>query len=407
MTRHMGAQQGWKGKHEPLPDLSLRLDALGLEAEFTLTVDGVESKPERVFSDPRDFLTNPALHRVGTSYHLPNGGAVYFDTGVIEVVTPAMEIERGVAVRAGRSLWENIDLVRAELDGWQARTGRQVRLGGFSTHFNVSVASHRARRLDRLARLLTYIVPAPVMLIAANRRSTGIGVRPRVTRIEVTADFTPDPALQIAAATLITGIVRDVARWPAWTLEEARRRGMPLITGFSPGDHTSRRGWLAKDDCYPRNPFTTSPDLLAWRTSGSGARLQSLREVGMQVFRRFRVSIARVADPFSLRLIAAVLAGRATSLLDLPDRPAAYDDVGRLCRWSNVFHARFLHRSRYERVLMLAIAGRPLVLDGREFRPAGMRGWSNVVLRASDGRSRVLGIDALVPFLDKWERNDD
>ena len=34
------------------------------------------------------------MHRVGTSYHLPNGGALYFDTGVVEMVTPAMELER-------------------------------------------------------------------------------------------------------------------------------------------------------------------------------------------------------------------------------------------------------------------------------------------------------------------------
>ncbi len=31
------------------------------------------------------------------------------------------------------------------------------------------------------------------MLVGANRRSTGIGVRPRGNRIEITADFTPDP----------------------------------------------------------------------------------------------------------------------------------------------------------------------------------------------------------------------
>ena len=155
-----------------------------------------------MFKDPRDFLTNAAMHRVGTSYHLPNGGAVYFDTGVVEMVTPAMELERGTAVRAARSLWENIALVRRDLDRWEQRRGHRVQLAGFSTHYNVSVAARGGRRLDRLARLLTYVLPVPLMLLAANRRSTGIGVRPRVTRVEVTADFTPDPALQVAAATV-------------------------------------------------------------------------------------------------------------------------------------------------------------------------------------------------------------
>ena len=37
----------------------------------------------------------------GTSYHLPTGGAVYFDTGVIEVATPVIEIERGCARACG------------------------------------------------------------------------------------------------------------------------------------------------------------------------------------------------------------------------------------------------------------------------------------------------------------------
>jgi hypothetical protein len=392
-----------KGKREQEAEGRLRLNALGLEAEFTLTLDGVPTPPERVFSDPRDFLTNPQMHRVGTSYHLPNGGAVYFDTGVVEIVTPAMELERGTAVRAGRSLWENIELIRRELDAWETKANRRVQLAGFSTHYNVSVDAGGRHRLDRLARLLTELLPAPVMLLAANRRSTGIGVRPRVMRIEVTADFTPDPALQVAAATLIGGVVRQVARWPRWSLAEARGRGLPLIRGFAPRPHTSRQGWLAKDECYPHNPFTSAPDDPIWRTS-SGSEPLSLRAIAQRVFNHFRVSIARVADPFSLRLIAAVLNGRATSLLDLPDRPATYEDVGRLCRWSNVFPARFLRRSRYERVLMLAIAGRPIALDGEPYRPAAMRGWSQIVLRhARTGARRIVSIDELLPHLEDWE----
>ena len=52
----------------------------------------------------------------------------------------------------------------------------------------------------------------------------------------------------------------------------------------------------------------------------------------------FRKSIRRFSDPFSFRLLFAVLDGRAPSLLELVDRPAAYEDVGRLCRWGMVIH---------------------------------------------------------------------
>ena len=68
--------------------------------------------------------------------------------------------------------------------------------------------------------LLTHILPMPVMLLAANRRSTGIGVRPRANRIEVTADFTPDAALMIATATFIVGVAREVMTWPSFELDE-------------------------------------------------------------------------------------------------------------------------------------------------------------------------------------------
>jgi hypothetical protein len=400
MTMHTAAAATAKGKRGEEPEGRLRRAALGLEAEFSLILDGMRTAPERVFRDPRDFLRQAAMHRVGTSYHLPNGGAVYFDTGVIEMVTPALELERGVAVRAGRSLWENIALVRNDLDAWERRTGHRVQLAGFSTHYNISVNAAGGRRIERLARLLTYLLPVPVMLLAANKRSTGIGVRPRKTRIEVTADFTPDPALQVAAATFIAGVVRHVARWPEWTLAAVERRRLPLIAGFAPCAHTSRQGWLARDECYARSPFTTPPDAAVWQTQ-QGTR--SLRAIARRMFDYFRLSIARVADPFTLRLIGAIFTGRATSLLDLPDRPATYEDVGRLCRWSEVFPAKFLRRSRYERVLMLAIAGTPLAIGGQPHCPIGMRGWSEVVLRRlSDGRRRTISVDDLVPYLDRW-----
>src|SRR5690606_1445403 len=132
------------------------------------------------------------MHRVGTSYHLNTGGAVYFDTGVIEVATPVIELARGCAARAGRSLWEGILEVREALDVWERASRREARLIGFSTHYNISFDlpprhTRNGRSIEKLALLLAYILPPPVMILAANRRSSGIGVRPRGDRIEVTA----------------------------------------------------------------------------------------------------------------------------------------------------------------------------------------------------------------------------
>ena len=175
----------------------IQLAAIGMEAEFAVVMDGVQVRPEDIFGSPRRIIREKMMHRKGRSYHLPTGGAVYFDTGVIEVATPVIEIERGCAARAGRSLWEAILFVRQELDAWEQAHDTDVQLAGFSTHYNISfdlppTEQGTSRTVDQLAYLLAHIIPVPVMLLAANRRSTGIGVRPRGDRIEITADFTPD-----------------------------------------------------------------------------------------------------------------------------------------------------------------------------------------------------------------------
>ena len=385
-----------------------QLAAMGLEAEFGLILDGEAVKVEDVFRDPRDFLGRSLIHRAGTSYHLPTGGAVYFDTGVIEIATPVIEIERGCATRAGRSLWESIRVVRQGLAAWERRTGRRAALSGFSTHYNVSFdGGGSRRRLDDLALLLAYILPCPVMVLATNRRSTGVGVRPRENRIEVTADFTPSAPLMVASAAAITGVVRAVMRWPSFGLAALQEHGMPVIAGYSPMPHTSRRGWLARYDRYPHNPFTTSIDAPVWNVrhvhpASVDAEL-SLRAIARRVFEQFRWPIARVADPLAFRLIAAVLSGRAPSLLDLPDRPAAYDDVGRLCTWDRAF-APGVSRSRYERVLIRALSGAPLRIGREILTPLGTRGWSRVVFRrAHDGARQSMTLDALLPYLEGWE----
>lgn len=387
------------------------LPAIGIEAEFATIVDDVPLRPEDVFGSPRRIVRGPMVHRTGRSYHLPTGGAVYFDTGVIELATPMIEIERGCGARGTRALWESLGFLRQELDAWERRHERTVRLVGFSTHYNVSFdipagESANGRTAEGLAYLLTHVLAAPVMLLAANRRSTGVGVRPRGDRIEVTADFTPDAGLMAATATLIVGIARAVMAWPSYDLGELSRHRIPVVRGFRPVVHSSRHGWVARHACYPANPFTCDVNAAEWPTT-RGQRL-SLREMAGRTTRAFWRSISALGDPLSLQLIAAVMRGRAPSLLELPDRPAAYDDVGRLCRWDDLFPITLLPRSRFERVLGHAIAGRRVRMDGCWHRPVGVRGWTHVVFRRErDGVRRVMSLDEMLAHLDAWDRTAD
>jgi hypothetical protein len=381
------------------------LAAIGIESEFAVVMDGEPVKPEDVFGSPTHIVRGPMMHRVGRSYHLPTGGAVYFDTGVIEIATPVIEIERGCAARAGRSLWESIRFLRDELDAWEKREGHEVQLTGFSTHYNVSFELPRKERgirrsVAKLALLLTHIVPVPVMLLAANRRSTGVGVRPRTDRIEVTADFTPDPALMIATATFIVAAAREVMTWPSFDLTELERHDIPVVHPFTPEPHSSRKGWVARFSSYDENPFAANIDETRWNTK-SGEVL-SLRAIAARIARYFQASLDRLGDPRSLRLIADVIEGRTPSLLQLDDRPASYENVGHLCTWDNLFPVRALGRSRYERVFMDAISGRKLQVDEDWYTPTGMQGWSHVVFsRDRDKTRHKFSLDFLLTHLDR------
>jgi hypothetical protein len=383
--------------------------AMGLEAEFAVIVDGAQARPEDVFGSPTRIVRAPMMHRTGRSYHLPTGGAVYFDTGVIELATPVIEIERGCAARAGRSLWESIRFLRQELDAWEEREGHTIHLSGFSTHYNVSFDLPRRdrgvhRSTDKLAMLLTHILPVPVMLLAANCRSTGIGVRPRPNRIEVTADFTPDAALMIAAATLIVGIVREVMTWPSFELSVLASCGFPIVRDFAPEPHSSRTGWVAKHTSFSENPFCSDVNAAIWPTRSASGETLSLREIARRITRNFWPSIARHGDRRSLRLIDAVMSGQTLSLLELDDRPESYDRVGRLCTWADLFPVRALPRSRYERVFIRAISGRKLRLGRDWYTPVGMRGWSHVVFtRDRDETRHVFSLDSLLDHLDAWD----
>jgi hypothetical protein len=178
---------------------------------------------------------------------------------------------------------------------------------------------------------------------------------------------------------------------------------IPIIRGFHPMPHTTRKGWLARFDCFPENPFTCEIDEDRWPTTHG--RFLSLREIAGQITKHFWPHIRRYSDPFTLRLIGSVMKGRAPSLLDLDDRPPGYEDVGRLCTWDNLFPERVLPRSQYERVLIRAISGDKLHMDGEWYTPTGMRGWSRVIFRRKADKSRhIFSLDYLLDHLQEWER---
>ncbi|HSP13726.1 MAG TPA: hypothetical protein VLV78_03115 [Thermoanaerobaculia bacterium] len=325
----------------PRPRTTLRMPVMGMESEFNVWLDGVEIDPKPFWKHPSAFIDRPLLPREKSSLQLPTGGAVYFDRGVIEVVTPVIELAPHSTARMVRNLWEQIGFVRDQLTKWEKNNDHTVRLKAYSSHYNISYEIPKrlqtpACNEKALALLLTYILPVPVMVVAANRRSTGIGVRPRGGRIEVTVDFTPDPGLMVATATLIVGIVREVMTWPSYDLSMLEKMPVPVIAGVVPGKHTTRRGWLTKDFHYPRSPYTSDINSRLWTTQFGEKK--SLREVASDVAWYFRRSIRRYSDPFSFRLLFAILSGRAPSLLELIDRPSAYEDVGHLCRWGMVIH---------------------------------------------------------------------
>lgn len=374
-----------------------RHPCIGLEAEFSIFVRDEPCRPEHVFRHPQAIVRQPTLPRSGRSRHLPSGGAIYFDTGVIEVATPIIEIESGCCVRAGRSLWDQIAFLRRELNVWETEQDSVIRLQGFSAHYNVSIPAARGldeRGVQQAALLLSYMLPLPVMLLAANRLSTGVGVRPRGDRLEVTVDFTPDPDLMIAAVAVSVGIILGVLTWPSHSLRELTRRDIPVIAGYKPRKHTSRKGWLARYECFPRNPFAADPNAADWLLRDG--RQLSLREIARMIAHPFSAQILAVSDPSVSDHIFAVFNERARSLLDFPERPPRYDDVGRVIDW-NRRSTRALPLSRYERVIHRILEHRPLQIGGTTWRPERMQGWYEIVFRETySGTRRVFNLDDLV-----------
>ena len=398
----------------------LEMPAIGMESEFNVWIDEIEVDPREYWGHPGAFIDRPLLPREKSSLQLPTGGAVYFDRGVIEVVTPVIELAPHSTARMVRNLWEQIGFVREQLTKWEKANEHTVRLKAYSSHYNISYEipkrEQSAKRNEKaLALLLAYILPVPVMLVASNRRSTGVGVRPRGSRIEVTVDFTPDPGLMVAAATLVVGIVREVMSWPSYDLSILNKLPIPIVAGVVPGKHTTRKGWLTKDFHYQQSPYTSDVNAPIWKTQYG--ETMSLRTMAAQTAWFFRHSIRQYSDPFSMRLLFAILSGRAPSLLELVDRPAAYDDVGHLCRWGSVIHElknyeaeldlmrsrrQVWERQSIDEYVVQRATARQIHLTEMETvadakmpappppaRRTGTRVSANTVRRPSDGRSRV------------------
>jgi hypothetical protein len=369
---------------------------IGLEAEFNLFVNGRRRRPEKVFGDPSRLVRHRMIPRTGKSFQLPTGGAIYFDTGVIEVATPIVELEPGCCYRATRLLWKQIRYLRMELDHWAKQNRCECRLQGFSTHYNFSFPDARKskfRNATTLSYLLAHILPVPVLLLAANRQSSALGVRPRRTRVEVTADFTPDPALMLATCAFVAGAVETVLRWENFGLRQLNRHGIPRITPFRLRKHSSRRGWRITADSLRQNPFTADINAPLWKLRDG--RILSLRAIATEILIPFRRRIRRISDSSTLEHIAAVFAGDARSLLDFDKRPENYDDVGRGIDWGR--RIRRWSRSKYEKIIHRVIAREPIRIGQKRYRVDRMNGWYHVDFReVGSKRRRTFNLDELV-----------
>jgi len=379
------------------PGATLPRAVIGLEAEFNLFVNGRRRRPEKVFGDPSRLVRRRMIPRTGKSFQLPAGGAIYFDTGVIEVATPIVELELGCCYRATRLLWEQIRYLRRELDHWARRHKCQCTLQGFSTHYNFSFPTARKSKLrnaTKLAYLLAHILPVPVILLATNRQSSAVGVRPRGNRIEVTVDFTPDPALMLATCAFIAGAVETVLRWEDFGLRHLEQHGVPRMARFRLRKHSSRRGWRVTTDSLGQNPFTSDVNESLWKLRDG--RTLSLRAIAAETLRPFRQRIRQISDSSTLEHIAAMFAGDARSLLDFEKRPDAYDDVGHGIDWGRRQMRRW-PRSKYEKVIHRVIAREPMRIGQKRYQVDRMNGWYEVEFReVGSKRRRTFNLDELV-----------
>src|SRR5437588_613066 len=107
--------RNWKDEigNERVPQRTwLKMPVIGMESEFNVWLDEVEIDPKKYWKHPSAFIDRELLPREKSSLQLPTGGAVYFDRGVIEVVTPVIELGPHSTARMVRNRWEQIGFVR-------------------------------------------------------------------------------------------------------------------------------------------------------------------------------------------------------------------------------------------------------------------------------------------------------
>lgn len=236
-----------------------------------------------------------------------------------------------------------------------------------------------------------------MILLAANRQSTAVGVRPRGERIEVTTDFTPDAALMLATCAFIAGAAEAASEWPTYHLAQLSAHKIPRFARFQLRKHSSRKGWRAVAQSLAHDPFAGDVNAAIWKLR-DGRRL-SLREMAMETVRPFRRDIRRLSDMETLRHIEAVFAGDARSLLDFPERPKAYEDAGQTFDWSRR-RVRHWPRSAYENVIHRVIARTPIRVGAKRYNVERMQGWYEVICRdAKSGKRRVFNLDELAKIV--------
>src|SRR5437868_11076108 len=125
---------------------SLQMPVIGMESEFNVWLDEVEIDPKKYWKHPSAFIDRELLPREKSSLQLPTGGAVYFDRGVIEVVTPVIELGPHSTARMVRNLWEQIGFVRDQLTQWGRQNNNIVRLKAYSSHYNISYEIPRSEQ---------------------------------------------------------------------------------------------------------------------------------------------------------------------------------------------------------------------------------------------------------------------
>ena len=192
------------------PAAGLRMPVIGLEAEFNVFLDGVEIDPRKYWGTPGAFIDAPLLKRERSSFQIPTGGAVYFDRGVIEVVTPVIELAPGLhGARGAEPLGaDRLRARRAHEVGGAHRPARPPQGLQHPLQRLLRAARPTSRGPDRNIKTPG---PAPGLHPARARGAwwaptaapPAWACGPRGNRIEITADFTPDPGLMIATATLV------------------------------------------------------------------------------------------------------------------------------------------------------------------------------------------------------------